>query len=66
MKKTLMYCLTMDGITAVYNDADELTDAIKMETDNYDDESLLKYEYTISFKLMTEKEIEELPEFDGY
>ena len=34
MKKTLMYCLTMDGITAVYNDADELTDAIKMETDN--------------------------------
>jgi len=62
----MVFCLTMNGITAIYFDMDDLCDSLKMEFEDQDFDSMKECEYLITVKEMTEKEIEELPEFDGF
>lgn len=64
--KALVYNLTMDGSTAVHFSFGCLIEGLKAECEDMDDESLMDMEFTISFKQMTDKEIEDLPEFDGF
>lgn len=64
--KILVYVLEKDGIKAVHFDIDGVCDSMKMELDNMPDEDILETKFTISSKMMTEKEIDAMPEFDGF
>tara|TARA_R110002050_G_scaffold69507_2_gene150320 strand:+ start:6786 stop:6986 length:201 start_codon:yes stop_codon:yes gene_type:complete len=66
MKKVVVYCLTMNGVTAVYFCVEDLCDSIKMEFEDQDFDSMKNCEYKIWTKEMTEKEIDDLPEFEGF
>lgn len=66
MQKTTVYCLSKDGQTAVHLDVDALCDAIKYEIDEMNWDDLEGEKYTVEVKKMTEKELDELPEFDGF
>lgn len=65
-EKQLVYVLEYGGINAVYPDIDNLCDGLKMEVENMPDEDILESKFIISAKLMTEKELNNLPEFDGF
>lgn len=66
MKKHTVYCLSMDGQTAIHMDINGVCDAIKMEFEDQDYDSMKNCTYEVSVKQMTDKEINELPEFDGF
>ena len=64
MKKTTVWCLRKDGITAINFDLSDLLASVQME---FEDQGHMEGEtYEIFTKEMTEKEIEELPEFEGF
>lgn len=65
-EKQRMYALKLDGTTALHLDLDGLKCALEMELDNYPDEDIETVEFKVSVRLMTDKEIEDLPEFDGF
>lgn len=64
--KKLVYCLSDGTTTAIHLNIDDLCERIKMEVDNMPDEDILANVFSISAKLMTEAEIDNLPEFDGF
>ncbi|WP_271729993.1 hypothetical protein [Aquimarina algiphila] len=65
-KKQIVYCLTLDSMTSVYFDIDDLCDGLKEEFENQDFEGIKDQKFIISVKEMTEREINELPEFEGF
>lgn len=66
MKKITVYCLELDESQSIHFDIDGLCDGIKAELEDQDFESLKDSHYEIYVMQMTEKEIKELPEFDGF
>lgn len=65
-KKILVYVLELDGVKAVHFDIDALCDALKYEFEDIIDNDAVEMEFKVYCKLMTDKEIEEMPEFDGF
>jgi hypothetical protein len=63
MEKQEVFCLRANGCTAIHLDVHALCDAIKMELEDSVTGDMLFEVYT---QEMTEKEIDELPEFDGF
>lgn len=66
MKNTLVYCLEQEGTTAIHFSIEDLCEALKYEFNEYTDEDAIETKFNVSAKMMTEKEIKELPEFDGF
>jgi len=65
-EKQRMYALKLDETTALHLDLDGLKCALEMELEDYPDSAVELLEFKVSVRLMTEKEIEDLPEFDGF
>lgn len=66
MKKITVYCLELDESKSIHFDIDGLCDALKSEFEDQDFDSMEDAVYEIYVMQMTEKEIKELPEFDGF
>lgn len=66
IEKTLVYVLEMDGIKAVHLDIDSVCDALKMEYEDRVDEDILSMKFNLSAKHMSDKELKDLPEFEGW
>lgn len=62
MGKTLVYCLELNGKTAIYTDIDDLTDALNWELETIDSED----KFQVYTKEITNKELNDLPEFEGF
>lgn len=66
MKKTIVYCLELDGVTQILFSIEDLCETLKCEFEDISEDNVDDLEFTVYPKIMTEKEIEELPEFDGF
>lgn len=66
MKNQTVYVLEQNGIKAIYMDIESLKEAIDLEFDGLPIEDFESTEFTVYVKTMTEKEIDDLPEFDGF
>ena len=64
--KQMVYCLEKDGSTCIYLTIGCLLDGLNLELEDQDFESMKNEEYTISVKEMSDKQLRELPDFDGY
>lgn len=62
MVKTLVYCLELNGKTTIYTDIDDLTDALNWELETIDSED----KFQVYTKEITNKELNDLPEFEGF
>lgn len=62
MEKTLVYCLELNGKTAIYFNIDDLAESIKWELETID----LDDKYQVYTKEITEQELNNMPEFDGF
>lgn len=60
--KTLVYCLELNGITAIYFCIEDLLSSIEYEFENIEVEG----KYSVYTKEMTDEEINNLPEFEGF
>lgn len=60
--KTLVYCLELNGKTAIYFNIDDLAESIKWELETID----LDDKYQVYTKEITEQELNNMPEFDGF
>lgn len=65
-KNTLVYVLELNGTKAIYFDIDALCDSIKYEFEDIVDSDAVNMEFKVYGKLITEKQIEKLGEFDGF
>lgn len=64
--KQLVFCLSKGEVTAIHFDQSGLCSALEMELDNTHEDDLLEIEFKVTAKFMTEKEIKNLPEFEGF
>lgn len=64
MKPTRVYCLTLEGTTAIHFDIDALCDAVKMEFEDTELPETTKFE--VWSKEMSDQELDELKEFQGF
>ncbi|WP_321321498.1 hypothetical protein [Labilibaculum sp.] len=65
-EKQLVFVLELNDTKAIYLDLDCLCDALKMEWESRPDSDIIEEEFKVYGKMMTAKEIDELPEFDGF
>lgn len=66
MEKQTVYILEQNGIKAIHMDLGGLNDAIEMEFEALHEDDFETTVFTIYANKMTEKEIDDLPEFDGF
>lgn len=65
-EKVTLPKLTIDGVSAIYLDIEDLCESFKTEIVDYTSEEKRTLDTSISFIEMTEKELEALPEFEGF
>lgn len=66
MEKQTVYILELDGVKSIHLDLGGLNDAIEMELDGLHEDDFETTVFKVYAKQMSEKEIDELPEFDGF
>lgn len=66
MEKKIVYNLSLNGIKQGFSSIDDLCNDLKIELEDTVRSHVLDLEFTISFQEMTQEEIDNLPEFDGF
>ena len=66
MEKQTVYVLELDGVKAIHLDVGSLQDAIELEFDGLHEDDFETNTFKVYAKKMTEKEIDDLPEFNGF
>lgn len=65
LKKNRVYVMRINGSDLHTEDFDIIKDLIDQEIEGTDEEEFPYLSFTIRVKMMTQKEINELPEFQG-